>query len=307
MSQEQVTEAFGYKWTHDKEWGISGATADIMTEWVQKLLGFASEQEYAAFFAGFGSILDAGCGNGRDVRRLAALCPQTKVVGVDVSDAVDTAIENTNHLLNVSIIRDNISAPAHLEPLSFDCIYSFGVMHHTPNTKAALASLVGLLRPGGEIVFTIYRRKSPMREFTDDYVREALQSMTPEQAWKEMESITHLGKALSDLKAEIEIPEVKILGIDGGKHNLQRLMYYTMLKCYWRDGFSFQENVHVNYDWYYPKFAWRHTPAEVRGWFSEMRLEETFFKEIPAMLSFRARKLTRDKTLQSHVAAPTIK
>jgi len=114
--------------------------------------------------------------------------------------------------------------------------------------------------------------------------------MTPEEAWKEMEGITILGRELSRINAEIEVPEIKVLGIDGGKHNLQRMMYYTMVKCYWRETFSFEDNVHVNYDWYYPKFAWRHTPEEVRQWFSELGLEETFFKEIPAMLSFRARK-----------------
>jgi arsenite methyltransferase len=290
MSQEQVTKAFGYKWTHDKEWGMSGNTAEVMQEWLQDLLGFATAEDYAAYFRQFPRILDAGCGNGRDVKRIAQLCTQhTVVVGLDISDAIDVALENTRGMGNVSFTRGDI-LNNDLPEAWFDCIYSNGVLHHTPSTREALASLVRLLKPGGEVMFTIYRKKGPIREFADDLVREAIQHLTPEQAWKEMEGITHLGKALSDLNAEIEIPEIKTLGIDGGKHNVQRLIYYTMLKCYWRDSFTFQENVHVNYDWYYPKFAWRHTKEEVREWFKELNLEETFFREIPATLSFRAKK-----------------
>jgi hypothetical protein len=29
----------------------------------------------------------------------------------------------------------------------------------------------------------------------------------------------------------------------------------------------------VNFDWYHPKFAYRHTPDEVRAWFGELDLE----------------------------------
>jgi 1-aminocyclopropane-1-carboxylate deaminase/D-cysteine desulfhydrase-like pyridoxal-dependent ACC family enzyme len=112
--------------------------------------------------------------------------------------------------------------------------------------------------------------------------------MSPPDAWKEMEGITLVGKALADLKVEIQVPEVKVLGIEAGRHNLQRLVYYTMLKCYWREvGFSFEDNVHVNYDWYYPEYAWRHTVEEVRQWIADLGARETFFKKIPAQLSFR--------------------
>ena len=53
----------------------------------------------------------------------------------------------------------------------FDLVFSEGVLHHTPDTRRAFRTLVDLLAPGGQIAFYVYRRKAPLREFADDYVR----------------------------------------------------------------------------------------------------------------------------------------
>jgi SAM-dependent methyltransferase len=42
---------------------------------------------------------------------------------------------------------------------SFDLGYSFGVLHHTPDTAAALAELVRTVKPGGEIKVMLYGRR----------------------------------------------------------------------------------------------------------------------------------------------------
>jgi len=287
--QAQVANAFGYKWTRGSDFAMAGETQTIMSEWLLDLRGWRSESEFAAFLKPFKTILDAGAGNGRDVVQLARLRPDALIVGIDVSDAIDVAAKHTEGLPNVFLIQGDVSHPP-LRPAVFDYVTSNGVLHHTPSTCEAIKALYPLLVPGGEIAFAIYRKKAPIREFSDDYVRGKIRSMEPAEAWKEMESITLLGKALTELDVEIEIPEVKILGMEGGRHNLQRFFYYTVLKCYWRDAFSFEDNVHVNYDWYYPEYAWRHTPAEVRRWLVELGACETFFKEIPAQLSFRAQR-----------------
>jgi ubiquinone/menaquinone biosynthesis C-methylase UbiE len=43
---------------------------------------------------------------------------------------------------------------------TFDLGYSWGVLHHTPNTEKALRELVRLVRPGGEIKVMLYNRHS---------------------------------------------------------------------------------------------------------------------------------------------------
>jgi ubiquinone/menaquinone biosynthesis C-methylase UbiE len=42
---------------------------------------------------------------------------------------------------------------------TFDLGYSFGVLHHSPNTERALAELVRVVKPGGEIKVMLYNRR----------------------------------------------------------------------------------------------------------------------------------------------------
>jgi ubiquinone/menaquinone biosynthesis C-methylase UbiE len=43
---------------------------------------------------------------------------------------------------------------------SFDLGYSWGVLHHTPDTEKAISELVRVIRPGGEIKIMLYNRHS---------------------------------------------------------------------------------------------------------------------------------------------------
>jgi ubiquinone/menaquinone biosynthesis C-methylase UbiE len=43
---------------------------------------------------------------------------------------------------------------------TFDLGYSFGVLHHTPDTEKAVRELVRVIRPGGELKIMLYNRRS---------------------------------------------------------------------------------------------------------------------------------------------------
>lgn len=254
------------------------------------LLGWKDEKEYANYLSPARVILDAGCGNGRETIRLARLNPEALVIGLDISDAVDAASRNAKGIPNIRFVQADLCSPPFFKN-SFDYIFSFGVLHHTPDTRKAFSALAPLLAQNGEFAFYVYRKKAPLREYSDDFVRETIRTMSLDDAWEEMERLTLFGKALSDLKAQIDIPAIPTLGIEGGKHDVQRLFYYTVLKCYWRDGWSLEENTHINFDWFYPQYSWRHTVEEVRDWIDEAGMSEREFIEIPAGLSFRVGRL----------------
>jgi hypothetical protein len=135
----------------------------------------------------------------------------------------------------------------------------------------------------------VYRRKAPAREFVDDYVRERIAGLSPEEAWDRLRPLTRLGQALAELGTEVEVPEdVELLGIPKGTYDVQRLVYWHFAKLFWNPTMTFEENNHVNFDWYHPRYAHRHTEAEVRGWFADCGLEITRFDDQEAGFTVRA-------------------
>lgn len=97
--------------------------------------------------------LDAGCGGGADLRRLAMA--GSTIIGVDLSDGVETAASVTASLPNVGVVQgDLLRLP--FRPGSFDFIYSFGVLHHLPDPAAGFKSLAQLLKPGAPLITYLY-------------------------------------------------------------------------------------------------------------------------------------------------------
>ena len=276
-ARAQIQSSFGHKWTRQAWWGMEGESAKIMEEWLLPRYGWPDRAAYQTFLAPFRTMLDAGCGLGRETLRMAKANPKAWVIGLELSECVDEAARHANeqNITNAFFIQADLTVPP-LKPGAFDFVFSEGVLHHTPDTRQAFMALVPLLGRGGEIAFYVYKKKTPLREFADDHIRTVIQDFPPDQAWKMMEPLTRLGKALADLKLELNIPEdIDVLGVKAGRYDLQRFIHYSVFKCFWNDRMTFDENVLVNYDWYHPHYAWRHTVEEVRGWIEKVGLNVT--------------------------------
>jgi len=98
-------------------------------------------------------VLEGGCGKGRHTQ-LAARWGAKDVIGVDLSDAVETAFASTRALDNAHIIQADIY---HL-PLAqqFDYAFSVGVLHHLPDPRGGFISLASKIKPGGHISAWVY-------------------------------------------------------------------------------------------------------------------------------------------------------
>jgi arsenite methyltransferase len=273
----QIQTSFGYKWIRQPWWGMEGESAKIMEEWLLPRYGWPDRSAYQAYLSPFRTMLDAGCGLGRETLRMAKANRQGLVVGLELSECVDEAAQHARRqgVKNAFYVQADLMVPP-FKPRVFEFVFSEGVLHHTPDTHQAFKALVALLGNDGEIAFYVYRKKPPLREFADDYVRERLQALPPEEVWSLMESLTRFGKALADLKVEITVPEdIAVLDFKAGRYDLQRFIHYSVFKCFWNDRMTFDENVLVNYDWYHPRYAWRHTIEEVMAWIEEAGLVVT--------------------------------
>jgi SAM-dependent methyltransferase/uncharacterized protein YbaR (Trm112 family) len=284
---QQTRESFGFKWNSHPEWGLRHGSASLTREWMLEKYGWGEESRFREHIGRKKRILDAGTGLGREVIHFAEANPEALVCGMDLSDSVLSAIKHTSFYPGTLVIQGDLMRPP-FAPATFDFILSEGVLHHTPDTRTGLQSLTRLLAPGGEIAFYIYRKKGPLREFSDDLLREEISRLSPEDAMEAVKPLTLLGKALSGITGEIEVPEIPMLRIKAGSYPVQRLVYWHFLKCFWNESLSLQENNLVNFDWYHPRYAHRHTRREVIQWLDELGLECVWEHEEEAGITIRA-------------------
>jgi SAM-dependent methyltransferase len=272
-AQAQTSDTFGFQWQLREL--FEGAWLALMKAWLIERYGEVSAAPWWDEYGEYPVVLDAGCGAAMSALLLfEEVLPRTHYVGADISTAVDVAAQRfSERRLEAAFIQsDLLHLP--LPPESVDVIYSEGVLHHTDSTRRAIEALTPLLKPGGRFLFYVYRRKGPIREFTDDYVRAKLADLPPEQAWKALEPLTKLGKALGELDVEVNVPEnVDLLEIPAGPINLQRLFYWHVFKAFYDPDLTLDEMNHANYDWYAPRNAYRQSPEEVREWCEAAGLE----------------------------------
>lgn len=186
-------------------------------------------------------VLDAGCGGGRYARLLGRA--GVRVVGIDLSSAVEKAATLCADLPNVSIVQgDLLKLP--LAEQRFDFAYSIGVMHHTPNPRRAFAEVAARVRPGGRLAVWLYRRNTPPQE----WINSALRVVS------------------SRLPAPVLEPLCVGLGVLGGIPVLNRTLNKLV-------NFSSHPDwtlrVCDSFDWYAPRYQSHHTVEELKRWFVE--------------------------------------
>jgi len=266
-NQSQKKNAFAFKWNQRDSYD-SKASDNCRRKWlVERYLG--GDKELLKKWLTKGTkLLDAGCGAGSSALLLfGKQLKNINYLGVDISDAVDVAMgmfkrrDLSGEFLQADLMHLPFSGPV------FDVIFSEGVLHHTDCPEKTFKALAKLIKPRGRFIFYVYRKKAPIREFVDDYIRNYLKDLDDRSAWEQLIPLTKLGKILGDLKITINVPQsIPSLGIPSGKIDLQRLFYWYIAKVFYRYDFNLKEMNHVNFDWYRPVNCHRHTSDEVRKW-----------------------------------------
>ncbi len=116
--------------------------------------------EYAQFDRWKGKkVLEVGCGVGSDLIRFAKA--GAVVTGIDLSPK---SVDLTKKRLSLYNYAGNaIEADAERIPDKdncFDFLWSWGILHHTPNISQAIREIYRVTKPGGEICIMLYHKYS---------------------------------------------------------------------------------------------------------------------------------------------------
>lgn len=106
-------------------------------------------------------VLEVGCGIGMDSARMAQ--HGLRVTAVDLT-VVGPATANRRAQVR-QFDANYLSSDAEHLPFrdsAFDYVYSFGVMHHAPDTQRCIDEAYRVLRPGGQALIMLYHRHSLM-------------------------------------------------------------------------------------------------------------------------------------------------
>lgn len=97
-------------------------------------------------------ILDVGCGGGRTLRRLAAVAPEGKVVGLDYS-AASVAVSRETNVQDIEIGRVQIGqgsvAALPFPDGAFDIVTAAETHYYWPDLPANVREILRVLKPGG--------------------------------------------------------------------------------------------------------------------------------------------------------------
>ena len=249
VDEGNYADSFGYQWQRFQRTQLDHADRNLSEQDFVRKTGLKPQDLKGKL------VLDVGCGMGRFaevVTRWGA-----RVVGIDFSAAAEVAAKNLSDREFVAFQADVFSLP--FSPETFDCIYSMGVLHHTPDCEKAVRILPQYLKPGGTLVVWLHSGYNNWYRFSDQY-RKVTHRMSPRALhgffrvavpffyWLDrgLRVVPIVGKPVAGLIHHVfpvnRHPDAEIRVLD-------------------------------TLDWYSPKYQSKHTYEQVFRWFESCGLE----------------------------------
>lgn len=262
VTSEHYTEGFGLEWRiHSRTQYDSYSGANISetrffeeTRWPKRMDGEV--------------VLEVGSGSGRFTEQASST--GAMVVSMDLSLAVEANYSSNGPKKNVLIVQADIYKMP-FKNHSFDKIFCFGVMQHTPDAKEAFKSICTSLKKDGNTIVDVYARYpgvmgSLKKALTTKYwVRPLTKEMPPEQLYKlckkYVEFMWPLARLINKIPCFGRRINLKLLIADyGGMFNLSDKMLRE-----WA--------VLDTFDTLSPKYDRQYSISEVKSWFDDAGLK----------------------------------
>ncbi len=157
----------------------------------EKLIGDELNNLFDAYFKIFpwrtlpknAEGFDMGCGSGRWAKLVAPKIGKLNCIDPS-SAALEIAKNRLANFSNIIFLNFGVS-DVPLNPNSQDFGYSLGVLHHVPNTAAALSDCVKILKPGAPFLIYLYYRFDNRPKWyasiwlASDYIRRIISNLPP--------------------------------------------------------------------------------------------------------------------------------
>jgi SAM-dependent methyltransferase len=248
---EKTRKSFGYQWTFFRE---------MVIDFRENFFYYIRPLDETFFTGKLG--LDMGCGFGRHIYNAAVF--GAEMVGVDLSDAIESTAENVRELPNVHLIQADVY---HLpfKPGVFDFAYSIGVLHHLPDPERGYQRLLPIVKSKGAVFIWVYSKKRAVVNSILEIAR-AITTRVPPAVQKAL-SYTFAAVDWWVIKAYQGAAAIPGVGAVVRKLPLPRLRVYTK--------YPFQV---VYADWF-DRFAapirFYYDENDLTGWVNRARLTHT--------------------------------
>ena len=194
-------------------------------------------------------VLEVGCGAGSDLLRFAQA--GAKTTGIDLSPS-SASLANSRLRLYIcqgdTLVTDTENLP--FKSNTFDLVYSWGVLHHTPDTERAIKEVYRVTKPGGEVCIMLYHRHSLVS--LQMYLRYGLFVFRPLRSLKDILAKHHESPG-TKAYTKVEVRQM-FSAFDGLKVDIQLTPY----------------DLRYGKDKYLPKWVHKLTPKRL-GWFIIIR------------------------------------
>jgi 2-polyprenyl-3-methyl-5-hydroxy-6-metoxy-1,4-benzoquinol methylase/uncharacterized protein YbaR (Trm112 family) len=234
-----IRESFGREWSHfdygrDRTWGYE---VEERREHFLRQLDLSAEELEGKL------VLDAGCGNGALSVAMSTL--GCEVVAADIGAQVYRAHAHfatrggeRTHFVHADLMRPPF------KPDTYDVVFSGGVLHHTPDTRATFERVLPALAPGGTVFVWLYHH---VPGFTVNF-KLALRKWISRMPAPVKHAIVKALLPQSMLRQSLRIRRGKQDPATRLNRHEKLITMLDSFTCRWR---------------------WEHTPEELAGWYRE--------------------------------------
>ncbi|MDB5274327.1 MAG: class SAM-dependent methyltransferase [Chitinophagaceae bacterium] len=149
VNQPNYTDNFGFQWHKFQKTQLDETNnIDLTEDRFFKSTGWDKEDLSGR------SMLEVGCGAGR-FSEIVLNKTKASLYSLDYSSAVEVNYKNNGKSDRLKLFQASIYEMP-FKDNSFDKVFCFGVLQHTPDFKKSVNALIDKAKPGGEIIVDFY-------------------------------------------------------------------------------------------------------------------------------------------------------